>query len=91
VRLVFLTGVRIGEALGARCSEFDAEKQTWLIPGVRSGRKNGEDLLLRLSPQALALLERLPRNGDFGSPRHGGMKTTRDTRGGSKRGVSLRG
>lgn len=54
--LALLTGVRRDEAFAAPFSEFDMEKGEWLIPKERT--KTGEELLLPLPPQAIAVVRR---------------------------------
>ncbi|MEQ1697310.1 MAG: tyrosine-type recombinase/integrase [Hyphomicrobiaceae bacterium] len=49
-RLQLLTACRIGEALGAKQSEFDVERRIWTIPAVRT--KSGKTHELPLSPLA---------------------------------------
>jgi integrase len=57
---IILTGVRVGEALGARWAEIDREKRTWTIPGGRTGRmKEGLPHTVPLSPAALTVLDSL--------------------------------
>jgi len=62
LELVVLTGVRSGEARGARWPEFDLHAATWTIPGERT--KSGRPFKVPLSTQAVALLRRLPEFGD---------------------------
>lgn len=51
---ILFTACRRSEAFEARWSEFDFTKGTWTLPSERS--KNGDELVLPLSSQALALL-----------------------------------
>ncbi len=51
---ILLTGCRRSEAFEARWSEFDFAKGTWTLPSERS--KNGDELVLPLSSQAIRLL-----------------------------------
>lgn len=51
---ILLTGARRTEAFEARWSEFDFSKDTWTLPSERS--KNGNELVLPLSSQAMRLL-----------------------------------
>lgn len=51
---ILLTGARRTEAFEARWSEFDFSKGTWTLPAERS--KNGDELVLPISLQALSLL-----------------------------------
>jgi integrase len=55
IRFILLTGARRSEAFEARWSEFDLEKGIWTLPSERS--KNGDELVLPLSSQALALIK----------------------------------
>lgn len=68
-KLQLLTACRIGEIVGARWTEFDLSKGDWLIPAART--KNGRESLLPLSPDAIRIIEALPRSGDFLFPRTG--------------------
>jgi integrase len=64
-QLIALTGCRIGEASGARWREFDLAERTWVIPETRF--KSGQQHLVPLSEDAMAVLEALPRwnGGDY--------------------------
>jgi integrase len=68
-----LTGVRPGQACGARWSEI--ENDTWAIPPERA--KNGREHRIPLSHKAVQLLASLPRVDDgqyvFPAPRGGPM------------------
>ncbi|WP_448206655.1 tyrosine-type recombinase/integrase [Azospirillum sp. sgz302134] len=57
LELLVLTGVRSGEARGARWSEFDLEAKLWTIPKGRM--KAGKAHVVPLSPRALTVLEAL--------------------------------
>lgn len=57
LRLLVLTFVRPGELRAAAWSEFDTEKGEWRIPAERM--KMGEEHLVPLSTQAIAVLEYL--------------------------------
>lgn len=54
VWLLLLTGVRKEEVRGARVDEFEGD--LWRVPGSRT--KNGQEHLVPLSPQALAVIAR---------------------------------
>jgi integrase len=58
-QLAILVGARRNEIAGMRWSEIDFDKAVWTIPKERS--KNGLQHELPLAPQAVALLESLPR------------------------------
>jgi integrase len=57
-----LTATRSQEARGARWDEIDLDAKLWIVPPSRMKRKR--EHRVPLSPQALALIERLPRNGE---------------------------
>ncbi len=59
-RLLLLTGQRRSEVAGARWSEIDLDSKIWTLPAERT--KNGRPHILDLSPQAISILEQLPRN-----------------------------
>lgn len=61
LQLGALTFVRPGELRQAEWSEFDMENATWTIPAVKlkRGKFTGQDHLVPLSRQALAILEEL--------------------------------
>lgn len=61
VELLLLTGQRRSEVAGMRWEEIDFENALWTMEGVRT--KNGKPHLVHLSPQAIALIEPLPRFG----------------------------
>lgn len=54
LKLQLLLGVRIGEALGAACAEFELERQVWTIPAVRT--KGNREHRLPLPPLALGII-----------------------------------
>ena len=54
MRLQLATGVRIGEALGAACAEFDIDRAVWTIPAVRT--KAVREHVIPLSPLAVAII-----------------------------------
>ena len=68
---VILTGVRSGEALGARWDEIDPVTKVWTIPAARM--KAGRAHRVPLSTPALALLRQMEqqRSGDLVSPGRG--------------------
>ena len=55
VRLLVLTGQRLGEVSGMRWSELDLAAKLWSLPKERC--KNGRAHDVPLSPQALAIIE----------------------------------
>ena len=57
IRFTVLTAVRISEARLAEWSEFDLDTRTWTIPADRM--KSRREHRVPLSPQALAVLERM--------------------------------
>ena len=59
IRLLILTGARLGEVLHARWCEVDFERSMIHLPDSKTGRKT-----LYLSAAALAVLEGLPRVAD---------------------------
>jgi integrase len=58
-----LTAVRSGEARGAMWSEIDLENRVWTVPPSRMKRKH--EHRVPLSDEAIRLIERLPRKGEF--------------------------
>jgi integrase len=62
-RLLLLTGLRLGEACGARWSEFDLAKKQWTVPASRMKKtKDGaKPFMVPLTDAILELLEALPR------------------------------
>ena len=58
-RLLILTGQREREVADMRWSEVDFDKKLWTIPAERM--KGGRAQEVPLAPEALALIERLPR------------------------------
>jgi integrase len=59
VKLLALTGQRRSEVGGMEWREGDLEKSLWTIPAQRS--KNKRQHALPLSPQAIEIIERLPK------------------------------
>jgi integrase len=60
IRLLLLTGCRLREILNLRWEEFDRERGMLFLPDSKTGRKP-----VILSGPALAVLEGVPRSGDF--------------------------
>jgi integrase len=63
-----LTVARTGDTIGAKWSEVDSSEKQWVVPAARmKGRKGSakRDHVVPLSDRALAVLEDLPREGDF--------------------------
>jgi integrase len=58
-RLLLLCGVRLGEAQGARWSEFNFADKTWTIPPERF--KSGVAHIIPLSDDAIEVVQGLPR------------------------------
>jgi integrase len=59
VRLLLLTGQRLGEVRGARWSELDLASGWWHLPGERTKNRRPHDV--PLSRQALEVIAALPR------------------------------
>jgi integrase len=62
-QLILLTGTRRTEAGEAQWSEFDLDAKQWTIPAARF--KSNAVHRVPLSPQAVALLQSLPRNEGY--------------------------
>jgi integrase len=60
---LILTAARTGEVNGARWSEIDYAARVWVIPAARMKAK--KDHRVPLSDRAIAILQALPREGDF--------------------------
>jgi integrase len=60
-RVLVLTGQRLREVAEMTWQEVDGD--TWTLPGSRS--KNGDEHVVPLSPEVVAILEALPRIGRF--------------------------
>ena len=63
IKLLMLTGQREGEVSGMTWSELDISSATWILPKERT--KNGREHAVDLSPEALAVIETVPRTGDL--------------------------
>lgn len=63
VRMLLLTGQRRGEVAGMRWADVDLEAGTWAL--TASDTKAGRAHLVPLSAPALAILEPLPRIGEY--------------------------
>jgi len=59
VKLLILSGQRRSEVGGMEWTELDLEARTWTIPAARS--KNRRQHTVPLSPQAIEIIETLPR------------------------------
>jgi integrase len=62
VRLLILTGQRRGEVAGMEWAELDLENRLWTLPRERV--KNDRRHEVPLSPQAVAIIQSLPRISD---------------------------
>jgi integrase len=62
-RLLVLTGLRLGEACGARWSEFDLANKEWTIPAARMKKTKGgaKPFVVSLTDAVVELLGTLPR------------------------------
>jgi integrase len=67
LEVTLLTGLRTGEVIGARWTEIDLERKTWVIPPERlkDRKTRTEPHRVPLSPQVVAILKALPRLGEF--------------------------
>lgn len=59
LEFIILTATRSNDVRGAKWEEFDLKNAIWTIPGAR--HKTGNELRVPLSPQALDILNKLPR------------------------------
>ena len=66
LEFAILTGSRTGEVIRAKWSEIDRGESLWIIPAERM--KAGREHRVPLSRQAIAILERLPVEGDYVFP-----------------------
>ena len=65
LKMLALTGQRVGVVAGMKHSEIDIDAKTWAIPGDETGRsKNKLDHIVPLSDQALAVYQSLPKMFD---------------------------
>ena len=62
IKLLILTGARREEVFAAERAEFDLKGALWTIPGDRA--KNGNEHLVHLSAEAVAVLQTVPAMGD---------------------------
>lgn len=66
LEFTILTAARTSEATGARWSELDLASGVWTVPAGRI--KGGREHRVPLSDRALAILQAMPREGDFVFP-----------------------
>jgi integrase len=66
LEFTILTAVRTGGVIGARWDEIDLAGRVWVIPPKRM--KAGKEHRVPLSAEMLAILDALPREGDFVFP-----------------------
>ncbi len=66
LQFIILTASRSGEVRGAKWEEIDLKKKVWTVPADRM--KAGKPHAVPLSPEAVALLESLPRDSEFVFP-----------------------
>ncbi len=66
IRLTMVTGCRKGEALTAKWTDFDFDRGVWTKPSHHTKEKKTEHVPLSVQAQTLlALLESLPRDGEY--------------------------
>jgi integrase len=67
-KLLLLTGARREEVAGMRWPELDIQRRIWRLPPAEEFQprrtKNGQEHLIDLSPQVVAIVEGLPRMDD---------------------------
>jgi integrase len=70
LEVTLLTALRTGEVIGAKWTEIDLGQRTWVVPVDRlKDRKTRTDPhRIPLSSEAIAVLKKLPRMGDFVFP-----------------------
>jgi integrase len=71
LEFTILTIARTGDTIGAKHSEIDKQEKLWTVPAARVKGKKGarkRDHVVPLPGPALAILEDLPRDGDFVFP-----------------------
>ncbi|KAB8180169.1 DUF4102 domain-containing protein [Lysobacter maris] len=71
LEFAILTAARSGEVRGATWDEIDLKSNTWIIPSDRM--KGGKEHRVPLTPAAVALLNAIPKRGQFvfAAPRDG--------------------
>jgi integrase len=62
IKLLLVTGQRVGEVAGMRRDELDFEARTWSLPGART--KNGHPHLVPLSDMAVEIIEEALADAD---------------------------
>lgn len=67
LEFTILTAARSGEALGARWSEIDFERQQWTVPAERM--KAGREHIVPLSTRAISVLQTLVPDSERPSPK----------------------
>ena len=63
LEFAILTAARAGEVVGARWSELNLAERLWTVPGERM--KAERDHRVPLSDAGLAVIEKMPRDGDY--------------------------
>lgn len=63
LEFTILTAARTGEVIGARWAEIDLAAKIWTVPAGRI--KGGREHRLPLSDRAVAILEAMPREGEW--------------------------
>jgi integrase len=66
LEFTILTATRTGEAIGARWDEINHAEKVWVVPATRM--KAAQSHRVPLSAEAIAILEALPREGEFVFP-----------------------
>jgi integrase len=74
IRLSMVTGCRKSEALTSKWNDFDLVRHVWTKPSHHTKQKRTE--YVPLSEQALSLLDRLPREGEYVFPGRTGPHLT---------------
>jgi integrase len=71
LEFTILTVARTGDTIGATWSEIDLKERQWVVPRARMKGKKGaktRDHVVPLSDSALAILSKLPREGEYVFP-----------------------
>jgi integrase len=69
IELQILTATRPGETVGAQWSEFDLAAKVWTVPATRMKAQKEHEI--PLSPQAMVLLNRIPKESKYVFPGRG--------------------
>ena len=76
LEFTIFTAARTGDTIGAVQAEIDRTERTWTVPAARLKGKKGarkRDHVVPLSDRAIAIIDKLPKSGEYLFANRGGL------------------